>query len=509
MTAVALDPISDLLVGTLLGRYLLTRRLGEGGMGAVYEATDKELGRRVAIKTLHERHAQSSDVRARFLREGQAASRVQHPNVANVYDVGRGSCPYLVMEFLEGEDLGRLIAREGPLSVQRTADLLLPVVAAVAAAHDLGILHRDLKPDNIFLSAERNTIKPKVLDFGISKIADQADSPTLTSTGAFLGTPHYVSPEQAQGARYLDDRSDQYSLGVILYQCTTGRRPMEDCPVFVVLQRIVAGDFPAPRTLDPRLPSAFEAVIVRAMARDPAQRFPTTRAFGRALLEFASDAVRASHAGELGSEPDSPTAVDGSTERAHPIVVEPVERTGLGTTLAHSVLQREAPRKVRVPFRWFGAGALLLASIVGFFTWRTSTSSAPQRPLSTNTNRAASDLAQAPSPVPISTQTPVPERQARKRLVSEPLGASVWNGVLEVGKTPLVLDVPADAPLEVELRFPGYESNRRQISKADPKEVRVALKRKRPLSTQTPSAPAAVPQSGTLADRPSPYAEQK
>jgi serine/threonine protein kinase len=133
------EPSSDRLVGMTIGRYLVTRLLGEGGMGAVYEATDHDLGRRVAIKTLHPRHARSSDLRQRFLREGRAASRVRHPNVADIYDVGRGDDPYLVMEFLEGEDLGRLIAREAPLSVERTADLLVPVVAAVAAAHDLGI----------------------------------------------------------------------------------------------------------------------------------------------------------------------------------------------------------------------------------------------------------------------------------------------------------------------------------------------------------------------------------
>src|SRR6188768_977495 len=180
------NPSADRLVGTVLGRYLLIRVLGEGGMARVYEATDRDLGRRVAIKTLHEHRALSPDVRLRFLREGQTASKIRHPHVVDIYDVGRGNQPYLVMEYLEGEDLANCLLRQKLLSVELTADLLLPVVAAVAAAHDLGVIHRDLKPDNIFLSVEHGSIKPKVLDFGISKIADQQSLSALTTTGEFV-----------------------------------------------------------------------------------------------------------------------------------------------------------------------------------------------------------------------------------------------------------------------------------------------------------------------------------
>jgi serine/threonine-protein kinase len=331
-------------------------------MGAVYEGTHQELGRRAAVKTLHERYARSADVRQRFLREGQAASQVRHPNVVHIYDVGvDGNQPYLVMEFLEGEDLGQFVTREGRLSAERAADLLLPVISAVAAAHDLGVIHRDLKPENIFLSRERGGIRPKVLDFGISKLVNRDEAQPLTGTGAFLGTPHYMSPEQAQGAKHLDHRSDQYSLGVILYQCTTGRRPVDEPSLYALIQRIVRGEFPPPRQLNPELPAAFEAVILRAMARAADERFPTTRALGRALLDFASERVRAQHAEEFVIDPLLATVPSGVVPSSEP----PRESVAsLGTTLGESVHQRDVPG-VRPTRRWFGvAGVAALVGIV-------------------------------------------------------------------------------------------------------------------------------------------------
>jgi eukaryotic-like serine/threonine-protein kinase len=352
-------PSSGPLAGTVLGRYRLLRLLGEGGMGAVYEATHQDLGRPAAIKTLHPRHAESENARSRFLREGQAASRIRHPNVADVYDVGiEEGQPYLVMELLEGETLARVIARDGPLSVQRTADILAPVVAAVAAVHDLGVVHRDLKPENIFLSAERTGVRPKVLDFGISKVINREEVTNLTDTGAFLGTPYYVSPEQARGAKNVDFRSDQYSLGVILYECVTSRRPIEESSLYAMIQRIVDGDFAPPRQFNPRLPSAVEGVILKAMARDPNDRFTTTRELGRALLQFTGADVGKSYADELSSGPQSWQTVRDPGAYG--------ERPGSGTTLGESAVQRDAPRVTRTKWPWVGGG-LLLATGIGMF----------------------------------------------------------------------------------------------------------------------------------------------
>jgi len=346
------------LVGLILGRYRLNRLVGEGGMGAVYEATHQDLGRLAAIKTLHRRLADSEQARARFLREGQAASRIRHPNVADVYDVGiEEDCPYLVMEFLEGETLARHIAREGPLSVQRTADILVPVISAVCAAHELGVVHRDLKPDNIFLAAQRGGVQPKVLDFGISKILNRDDASVLTDTGAFLGTPYYVSPEQARGSSAVDARSDQYSLGVVLFECVTSRRPIEGASPLAIIHRIVHGDFVPPRQLVPGLPAAVEDLILRAMGRDPKDRFATTGDLGRALIGFASDGVRSSYTAEFSNRPSSSPAPTPPLDEA-PTALGP----NLGTTLGESAVQRDVPRATGTKWRWVG-GALLASGV--------------------------------------------------------------------------------------------------------------------------------------------------
>ena len=191
-------------------RYEIGSLLGEGGMGSVWKATHLKLQKPVVIKTLRPEHARSDTTRARFVREGEAASRIRHPNVVEIFDVAEfeGS-PYLVMEFLEGEDLRALLRRRGALSLDAIVEVMLPVCNAVAAAHDAGVVHRDLKPENIFLSRTRDgALIPKVLDFGISRIDDGALS-NQTNTGALLGTPRYMSPEQARGERGIDARSDQ------------------------------------------------------------------------------------------------------------------------------------------------------------------------------------------------------------------------------------------------------------------------------------------------------------
>jgi serine/threonine-protein kinase len=361
------------LVGTVLGRYRLERLLGKGGMGVVYAARHADLGKAAAIKILQGRDVESEAVRARLLREGQAASRIRHPNIVDIYDVGADEGRfYLVMELLDGEDLRSLIARKAPFSLQRTADLMVPVVSAVAAAHDLGVVHRDLKPENIFLSKARGNITAKVLDFGVSKMTDPLKMGPLTGAKALLGTPYYMSPEQAQSPKDVDGRSDQYSLGVILYECVTGRRPIDE-PIFQLLfGRIVNGDFPAPRQLNPNLPVSFEQLILRAMAREPADRFTNTRALGRELLVYASERVRANYAEEL---------IHGD----HPVPTSPASSIPFRPGILHSTLTEStheryvSQRSTRRPQRGLliGGGATLLLGLAGALVWQSRKPAVP------------------------------------------------------------------------------------------------------------------------------------
>jgi serine/threonine-protein kinase len=284
----------SLAPGTKLGKYQLVRLIGEGGMGSVYEALHGELEKRVAIKMLLPSIAANEAARARFLREGRASSRIRHPHVVDVTDVeSHEGLSFLVMEYLEGETLADLFAREGALSLERLLDLMLPVLSAVAAGHDAGVIHRDLKPHNIFLArGRRGEVVPKVLDFGISKVLS-ADGSTgtgraVTATGVSFGTVAYMSPEQAGGAKNADARSDQYSLGLILYEGATGRRAHEADNVFALLRQIADGSVPSPRTLRPDLPPVFEQALLRALAIRPEGRYESIYQLGQALLPFAS-----------------------------------------------------------------------------------------------------------------------------------------------------------------------------------------------------------------------------
>jgi serine/threonine-protein kinase len=278
---------STLAPGTHFGRYQIVRLIGAGGMGVVYEALHVELNKRVAVKILAPAVARIPTWRTRFLREGQTAASIHHPNVTEVFDVGeQDGMLYLVMEFLEGEDLAALLHRGGALTVKRAVDLLLPVCAALSVAHEQGIVHRDLKPENIYLASSRHGgLEPKLLDFGISKAPTV--EPRITTADSLIGTPHYMSPEAA-GGHDVDARSDQYAFGVLLYECTTGKRPYEGDQLYPLLLSIVHGEALAPRTVRPDLPAAFAEVISRSMALAPADRYATMDDLGRALLPFAS-----------------------------------------------------------------------------------------------------------------------------------------------------------------------------------------------------------------------------
>ncbi|MGC4121837.1 MAG: protein kinase [Myxococcales bacterium] len=339
-----------------LGQYRIVRLLGEGGMGAVYEAVHVELNRRVALKTLKTEVENLPTVLERFLREGRAAARIRHPHVVDVLDAGQiDGTAYLVMEFLEGEDLEVLLRRETRLAMARVTEIMIPVMAAVDAVHRQGIIHRDLKPQNIFLiRGPYGEPSPKVLDFGISKVA--ASNSNLTSVGEALGSPFYMSPEQARGMRTLDARSDQFALAVILYELLTGVRPFDAPNAFAVLVAIQsAAPVPLGERL-PELPAPFAAAVARALSREPADRFESVLEFGRALLPFASERTKVLWTPLFGAPADPEPEADLEATPVHdrtvmranplePVAVSP-RRAPLGTGKGGAASQ--PPLKQRV-----------------------------------------------------------------------------------------------------------------------------------------------------------------
>ncbi|HJL17949.1 MAG TPA: protein kinase [Sandaracinaceae bacterium LLY-WYZ-13_1] len=282
-------------VGTILAdRYALSRILGSGGMGTVFEGTHRWTGRRVAVKLLKATLASEPLVRERFLREARAAASLEHAHAVDVLDMGEtdDGTVFLVLELLEGRTLADLLAERGRLSVEETLGILAPVGSALSAAHARGFLHRDVKPENIFLSpAPDGAVVPKLLDFGLAKAVDGASS-VKTATGHVLGTPHYMSPEQAAGKRDLGPATDVWSLGVVFFECLSGTLPFRGEGLTGVLLAIVGGPAPPLRSRAPEVDPAVADVLDRALSSEPERRIATMDAFLDALEEASASAGR-------------------------------------------------------------------------------------------------------------------------------------------------------------------------------------------------------------------------
>jgi serine/threonine-protein kinase len=271
---------------TIGGRYQIVRILGQGASGIVFEATHEFTGRAVALKWLHPHLAHDEIVVARFIREARAACAIDHPNVVAVLDAGRDrDTLFLVTEKLEGAPLSTSFL-DAPLAADALVTALLPALRGVAAAHERGIIHRDLKPDNVFVVRSRPGWPgtTKVLDFGISKI-HEATGRELTLSGAMLGSPYYMAPEQITDSKAIDERADVYALGVMLYEGLAGTVPYDADGLHELIAKVMGSNpFPIPAT---GLPPGLEDVVRRAMARSLEDRFPSVRELALALEPFA------------------------------------------------------------------------------------------------------------------------------------------------------------------------------------------------------------------------------
>ncbi len=409
---------ADLPSGTVIGgKYRVTRCLGVGGMGAVYEAENSWTTRRVAIKLLQASVAKDTEAVQRFRREAVAATKLAHPNIVDVLDMGEdaetGSL-YLVQEFLEGRDLRAHLDEKKRLSTAEAFELLVPVVAALTAAHRRGILHRDLKPENIFLVRSGSTgLLPKVIDFGLAKFLGDSDALTITRTGAVMGTPYYMSPEQVRGDKSVDGRADVWAIGAVLYELVSGAPPYE-APNYNMLMFKIHTELP-PRieTVFAEVSPALAEVIHWALEPDLERRTPTMAALleaiascaylpgakadpslrerHRAVIEMALEAPRTSevHAMQeppkqgFGTDPDeamartmtpaesmppTPSAVTPSSQPAHPAVT-PAAGTSEASRYAtpfgwNHNSQQDAPRRNKKRAVFAGVAAAVVVGVL-------------------------------------------------------------------------------------------------------------------------------------------------
>jgi len=277
------DEESELFqVGDTIGeRYRVIRLLGKGGMGAVYESENTWTKRRVAIKVLLPALSGDNKAVARFLGEAQAATRLQHPNIVDVLDMGKDAptgAVFIVQEFLRGEDLFHYLSKKERLSCFEAAEILVPVMSALAIAHARGIIHRDIKPENIFLLGSAPDLTPKLIDFGLAKVLGEDATARKTTTGTVMGTPYYMSPEQARGDRVVDARTDIWAVGAVLYELLTGSVPYDATSANLIIVKLLTER--PPQLLDalPDAPPEVAAIVARAMEPDLDRRYPTMRA---------------------------------------------------------------------------------------------------------------------------------------------------------------------------------------------------------------------------------------
>ncbi|MFO8072388.1 MAG: serine/threonine-protein kinase [Polyangia bacterium] len=320
---------------TLEGKYRLTDLLGRGGMGAVYRGEHVVIGKKVAVKFLHAEFAGNEEVVKRFYREAQAAAAIGHDGIIDVMDVGispRGD-PFIVMEFLEGESLADMLDRTGPIDLGAACGVLEPALLALHAAHSKGIVHRDLKPENIFLAHRQNAPpKVKLIDFGISKFAQAGSGEKLTQTGSVMGTPAYMSPEQARGSADLDHRADIYSMGVMMYEMLTGKLPFEGDNFTEMIISILTDPPRPPREVFDRFPHEAEAVLLKALAKDPAERHQTAAELVEDLRELGEYGERESRLTHLAAEAKHTTFAAGN------LGVTNDSKSGFGEPVAAEVL---------------------------------------------------------------------------------------------------------------------------------------------------------------------------
>ena len=425
---------------TLDGRYKVDTILGEGGMGIVYLARHKFIDKRVAVKVLRADFARQKEITARFLQEAKAASSIGNPHIVDISDFGElpDGSTYLVMEWLDGFPLTKLVRERKPVPTKKIVEIALQIADGLFAAHERRIVHRDLKPDNIFLAKHGNETEfVKILDFGIAKVTNDAGT-KMTRAGMLFGTPHYMSPEQANGAE-VDHRTDIYALGVILYELASGRVPFDaDTMMGILTQHMFKTPTPIHALADSSgIEPGLEAIIMKSLSKEPEQRYAT-------MKELSLDLEK------LGRG-ESPLALSEMMVRAASMF--PPE------LLAKKVAPAAPPlvplRTPRTPWGVYaGITAILVACglVLGVFLQASSS----KAQVSTGV------LSPPPPSAPVASTQALRVEPARTSMqvlfAAEPLDARVFQGETDLGHPPITIDVPTGGEVVLEVRRAGYRT---------------------------------------------------
>ena len=395
------QPPPDPLLGTLLdGKYRVVRLIGAGGMGAVYEGRHEAINRRVAIKVLLPQMAGDARVKQRFINEARIGGELGQENIVEVTDLGElpSGAPYLVMEFLEGWNLAQFVREQGPLPIEIATEIVGRVLEALVAVHRRGVIHRDLKPANVFLAQSisptgRKKVVVKILDFGISKL-QAPDDPELTQDGARMGSPAFMSPEQAKNTKYTTHLSDIYSAGALLYTALTARPPFVAGSTNEILLAVMTEPVASPRQHRPELPVSLEQIVLKAMAREPEQRYQTAEEFLAALEPFV---------------PGQSTLADGlqAPSLSEPTTL-PFASFGQSSLAGAEILPKQSSPSRRLLWLLAGMLALLLVAGVAVVWHLAGQSSAepvvPEPELIVA--RSQPDVGAIPSPAPVPMPRP-------------------------------------------------------------------------------------------------------
>ena len=476
-------------VGQTVGNYNITAKLGEGGMGTVFLAEHPVIGSKVALKAILPQFARSAEVFSRFVNEAKAVNQIGHDHIIDITDFGITPAGdyYFMMEYLEGQGLGEAISKNGAFAPARALNIAVQIADALDASHAHGIIHRDLKPENIFLKIHDGVEDfVKVLDFGLAKLTSSEDEPSHSRTGAVMGTPYYMSPEQCEGRAEIDHRSDIYSLGVILFEMLTGMIPFGGRGHGEIIIKHVTVPPPSIRSLVPGLSPALDMILFRVLSKAPALRFQSMSELRQALIDPESYA-------SVTPFPDANEDMTGRVRAALPMArtavsaqpasgSSPLYVEGLGTApstfrdSAGEVWVREDEPKVK---RHRGRTALLLglafaaASVVGMKYRKQA-----------RTFVAAAAAPRNPSSV-------------RVNFSSNPDGATVVRADGTVlGVTPLSADVPyGDKAVEYVIRLDGYVSKVTSIVPNVASPIFALLERDQPAPWVEPLVPASKPAS--------------